>query len=72
MVVHIVVETFYKKDKKYDAVIENKKTVSFGATGYSDFTKHEDRKKSYLADTTLVKTGRIVKLLVSGQQYFME
>ena len=27
------------------------KTVSFGATGYSDFTKHkdEDRKKNYIA-----------------------
>ena len=39
------------KGKKYDAVIDGKKTVSFGATGYSDFTKHkdEDRKKNYIA-----------------------
>ena len=32
-------------------MIENKKTVSFGATGYSDFAEHKDegRKKSYIA-----------------------
>ena len=36
--------------KKYDAIVEGKK-VSFGATGYSDFTKHKDeeRKKNYIA-----------------------
>ena len=36
--------------KKYDAYVEGKK-VSFGATGYSDFTQHkdEDRKKNYIA-----------------------
>ena len=31
--------------KKYDAVIDDKKTVSFGARGYSDFTKHKDEEK---------------------------
>ena len=36
--------------KKYDAYVEGKK-VSFGATGYSDFTQHkdEDRKKNYIS-----------------------
>ena len=40
-----------KPDKKYEAVIDGKKTVSFGATGYSDFTKHKDeeRKQRYIA-----------------------
>ena len=49
--VNIVIQPSNKKDKKYDAVIDNKKTVSFGATGYSDFTKHknEDRKKKFIA-----------------------
>ena len=55
-----------KADKKYDAVFRDKacpckvgekpkcgrpeKVVSFGAKGYSDFTKHHDaeRKKKYL------------------------
>ena len=37
--------------KKYDAVINDSKTVSFGASGYSDFTKHKDeeRKNNYVA-----------------------
>ena len=39
-----------KKDKKFDAVIDGKKTVSFGAKGYSDMTQHKDeeRKKRYI------------------------
>ena len=49
--VEIIVKKSSKAGKKYDAVIDGKKTVSFGATGYSDFTKHkdEDRKKNYIA-----------------------
>ena len=45
---NIVIQPSNKKGKKYDAVIDGKKTVSFGASGYSDFTKHkdEDRKKN--------------------------
>ena len=43
-----------KKDKKLDANIKNKdseKNISFGASGYSDFTKHkeEKRKERYIA-----------------------
>ena len=51
MVVDIVVKKSDKKDKKCYAVIDGKKTVSFGATGYSDFTKHKDeeRKERYIA-----------------------
>ena len=50
MVVDIIVKKSDKKNKKCDAVIDGKKTVSFGATGYSDFTKHKDeeRKKIYI------------------------
>ena len=49
--VDIIFKSQVKLGKKYDAVIDGKKTVSFGATGYSDFTKHkdEDRKKNYIA-----------------------
>jgi hypothetical protein len=60
------IETSDKKDKKYDATFREKgcpckksappecgkkeKTVSFGAKGMSDYTKHKDdaRKKLYL------------------------
>lgn len=39
-----------KKGKKYDAIFENLKTgrtkvLSFGAKGYSDYTKHKDKKR---------------------------
>ena len=46
----IILQKSSNKDKKYDAIVEGKK-VSFGATGYSDFTQHKDeeRKKNYIA-----------------------
>lgn len=45
----------HKKEKKYDAVFVypdgHEKVVPFGASGYSDFTKHKDetRKQRYIA-----------------------
>ena len=39
---NIIIKKTSKPDKKYDAVIDGKKTVSFGASGYSDYTKHHD------------------------------
>ena len=38
------------KDKKYDARIDGKKTVSFGAAGYSDYSVHKnpERKQRYI------------------------
>ena len=51
----VVIQKSSNSNKKYDAVITNKegksKTVSFGAKGYSDFTKHKDeeRKEKYIA-----------------------
>ena len=46
----IIISKSKNKDKKYDARIDGKKTVSFGAAGMSDFTKHKDpeRKQRYL------------------------
>ena len=47
-------EVVFKKssnpEKKYAAFVEGKK-ISFGASGYSDFTQHKDeeRKKNYIA-----------------------
>ena len=40
-----------KEGKKLKAVNDNKKTIHFGASGYSDYTKHkdDDRKERYLA-----------------------
>ena len=49
--VDIIIKKSSKDGNKYDAVIDGKKTVSFGPTGYSGFIKHkdEDRKKNYIA-----------------------
>jgi len=38
----IVITKSKKSDKKFDAVIDGKKTISFGASGHSDYTKHKD------------------------------
>ena len=48
MIVEIVKSK--KPNKKFDAVIDKTKTVSFGAKGYSDYTNHkdEDRKDRYI------------------------
>ena len=46
----IIITKSKNKDKKYDARIDGKKTVSFGAAGMSDYTKHKDpeRKQRYI------------------------
>ena len=48
--IEILIKPSKKADKKFDAVIDGNKTVSFGAKGYSDFTQHKDpaRKQLYL------------------------
>jgi len=38
----VVITRSTKKDKKFDAIIDGKKTVSFGAKGMSDMTIHKD------------------------------
>ena len=45
----IIIKKSSKSDKKFDAVIDGKKTVSFGAKGMSDYTLHKDpeRKQRY-------------------------
>ena len=46
----IVITKSKTKDKKYDAIIDGKKTIHFGAKGYSDMTIHKDeeRKDRYI------------------------
>ena len=41
----IVISSSTNKNKKYDAVIDGKKKISFGATGYCDFTKHKNTER---------------------------
>ena len=46
----VVISKSRKADKKYDAVINGKKSISFGQTGASDMTQHKDkdRKQRYI------------------------
>lgn len=47
---NIIIEKSNLPNKKYKAIIDNKKTVQFGASGYSDMTHHksEERKNRYI------------------------
>ena len=46
----VVITKSTNANNKFDAVINGKKTVSFGASNYSDYTKHKDpqRKDRYI------------------------
>ena len=46
----VVIKKSTKPKKKLMATFDNKKTIHFGASGMSDFTKHKDikRKERYL------------------------
>ena len=47
---NIIITKSTRKDKKNMAIINNNKTIHFGATGYEDFTTHKDekRKQNYI------------------------
>jgi hypothetical protein len=47
----IVISKSERSDKKMKAIINGKKTVHFGASGYEDFTTHNDpkRRDNYIA-----------------------
>ena len=48
--IDVVIQKSHNPKKKYDAIINGSKTISFGATGYSDYTLHKDpqRKNNYI------------------------
>lgn len=48
---NIIIKPSHLPDKKYDAVIDGRKTIPFGAKNYSDFTIHKDeaRKERYIS-----------------------
>ncbi len=47
---NIIIKPSNRQGKKYDAIINNNKTISFGQKGASDFTIHKDseRKNRYI------------------------
>ena len=64
----IIIKPSHIKNKKFDAVINNNKTIPFGQAGASDFTKHknEDR-KNILIDIRKMKIG-----IILTQQVFIQ
>jgi hypothetical protein len=46
----VVIQKSKKADKKFDAIIDGKKTIPFGSKMHSDFTLHKDeaRKQRYI------------------------
>ena len=38
----IIIKRSTKKDKKFDAIFQDGKKISFGAKGYNDFTISQD------------------------------
>lgn len=47
----VIIQKSQKPDKKFDAIINGKKTVSFGQKGFSDYTLHKNptRKDRYIS-----------------------
>ena len=43
--IDIVIQKSHNPKKKYDAIINGTKTVSFGAAGYEDYTTHKAEKR---------------------------
>ena len=68
----VVISPSNRKDKKFKAVIDNKKTVHFGASGYSDYTlnKNNDIKDRYIQRNKKKKTGMTIILLASTPSTF--
>lgn len=47
---NIIIKKSSNPDKKFTAIIDNKKTIHFGGKGYEDYTIHKDdeRKQRYI------------------------
>ena len=65
---NIIIKSSNKPDKKYDAIIVGKKTISVGAKGMSDYTKHKDKDKKDYLDIKIMKCGpnQVLTLPVFG------
>ena len=43
--IDVVIQRSKNPKKKYDAIFNGNKTISFGASGYEDYTIHKDDKR---------------------------
>ena len=58
----VIIQRSKHPSKKFDAIINGVKTVSFGAHGMSDYTIHKDdvRKERYITRHRKMKIGIIL------------
>ena len=70
--VQIVIKKSSNKNKKFEARIDNRKTVLFGAKGYDHFTVWMTNIDKVLWQDmeAVIKTGKIMKRLGSGRTIF--
>ena len=61
MITVIIVKS-HRRDKKFDAIVNWDKIISFGAKGYEDYTIHKDeeRKERYISRHRKMKIGKIL------------
>ena len=43
--INVIIQKSSNPKKKYDAIFNGTKTISFGASGYQDYTMHHDDKR---------------------------
>jgi hypothetical protein len=67
MTIDIIIKPSHLSSKKYDAIIDGKKTIPFGQKGASDMTQHKDeaRKNLYIAPHQK-STGKIIILIIQN------
>ena len=66
--IYIYITKSNRKDKKYMAIIDNKKTIHFGATSYEDFTTHKDEKRKQNYMTRHKKSQKMIQELMTMKQ----
>ena len=67
MTIDIVIKRSHLPNKKYDAIIDGKKTIPFGQKNASDFTniRMKNESKDIQIDIGKMRTGMISKALAS-------
>ena len=57
---NVIIKKSNKSDKEFMAIIDNKKTLHFGANMYEDYTHHKDTERKKLIYQGIKKTILII------------
>ena len=63
---NIVIKKSTNPEKKFEAVIDNKKTIHFGAKGYEDYTIHKNEARKKLYENTHKKNEQWGNVMTAG------